>query len=65
MPVAMALVGLMTERWDLSVNVGPRIDPINVTAGDVPISIQKWQILCEARLDRVRSWKSCVFDGLT
>ena len=55
MSVAMALVGLITERWDLSVNVGPRIDLIKVTAGDVPISIQKWQILCEARLDGVRT----------
>ena len=55
MSVAMALLGLMTERWDLAVNVGPRIDLIKVTAGDVPISIQKWQILCEARLDGVRA----------
>lgn len=54
MSVALALVGLMTEKWDLSINVGPRIDLIKVTAGDVPVSIYKWQIFCQARLDGVR-----------
>ncbi len=54
MSVAMAFVGLLTERWDLSVNTGPRIDLIKVTAGDVPVSVHKWQILGEARLDEVR-----------
>jgi len=30
MSVAMVLVGLMTEDWDLSLNIGPRLDLISV-----------------------------------
>ncbi len=37
MSAAMALVGVMTEQWDLSLNIGPRRDLIHVMSGDVPV----------------------------
>lgn len=54
MSVAMALVGLMTEKWDLSVNIGPRTDLIKVRGGDVPIIIDKWRIFCQTQIESVR-----------
>jgi CRISPR-associated protein (TIGR02710 family) len=54
MSAAMAFVGLLTEKWDLSINVGPRIDLIKVRSGDVPVSIHKWQIFCQTQIGPVR-----------
>lgn len=54
MSVAMALVGTMTQEWDLSLNKGPRLDIIKVRAGDTPVVVNKWQILSEQRLESVR-----------
>lgn len=51
MSVAMALVGTMTEEWDLSLNKGPRLDIIKVRAGDTPVVVNKWQIFSEQRWD--------------
>jgi hypothetical protein len=44
MSVAMALVGIITEEWDLSLNKGPRLDIIKIKSGDIPVVINKWQI---------------------
>jgi len=53
MSVAMVLAGLMTEEWDLSLNVGPRIDLIKVKSGDVPVVIDKWRVFCHNQLASV------------
>lgn len=53
MSVAMALVGTMTEEWDLSLNKGPRLDIIKIRAGDTPVIVNKWQIFAEQRLESV------------
>jgi hypothetical protein len=47
MSVAMALVGIITEEWDLSLNKGPRLDIIKIKSGDIPVVINKWQIFSE------------------
>ncbi|PXF59079.1 MAG: TIGR02710 family CRISPR-associated protein [Candidatus Methanogaster sp.] len=54
MSAAMALVGVMTEQWDLSLNVGPRRDLIHVRSGDVPVVIDKWSIFYQNRLESQR-----------
>jgi hypothetical protein len=51
MSVALALVGIMTQQWDLSLNIGPRLDLIKVRSGDVPVVIDKWRIFCQNQLD--------------
>lgn len=54
MSVALALVGLVTEKWDLCVNLGPRTDLIKVKSGDVPIVIDKWNIFSQTQIESVR-----------
>ncbi|MFH1939722.1 MAG: TIGR02710 family CRISPR-associated CARF protein [bacterium] len=51
MSAAMALVGIMTEEWDLSLNKGPRLDIIKIKGGDIPVVINKWQIFAEQCLE--------------
>ena len=53
MSAAMALVGSMTQEWDLSLNKGPRLDIIKIRAGDTPVVVNKWQIFAEQRLESV------------
>lgn len=50
MSIAMALIGLLTEKWDLAVNKGPRLDLIKVRSGDTPVIIDKWLMYCENQL---------------
>lgn len=50
MSTAMALVGIITEQWDLSLNVGDRVDLIKVRSGDVPVAINKWTIFYQNQL---------------
>jgi CRISPR-associated protein (TIGR02710 family) len=54
MSVAMVLVGLLTEKWDLSLNIGPRTDLIKVKGGDVPIIIDKWRIFSQTQIESIR-----------
>ncbi|MBT9165305.1 MAG: hypothetical protein DDT23_01320 [candidate division WS2 bacterium] len=54
MSVAIALAGLMTEEWDLSLNIGPRLNLINVKGGDVPVVIDKWRIFCQNQLESAK-----------
>lgn len=51
MSVALALVSIVTQQWDLSVNIGPRSDLIKVRSGDVPVVIDKWKIFYQNQLD--------------
>lgn len=51
MSAAMALVGIITEQWDLSLNVGDRVDLIKVRSGDVPVAINKWSIFYQNLLE--------------
>ena len=50
MSVSMALVGTMTQEWDLSLNKGPRVDIIKVKTGDTPVVVDKWRIFGERQL---------------
>jgi len=50
MSAAMALVGIVTEEWDLSLNKGPRLDIIKIKGGDIPVVINKWRIFAEQSL---------------
>lgn len=54
MSVTMALIGLLTEKWDLSINIGPRNDLIKVKSGDVPVRIDKWRVFCQTQIESVR-----------
>ena len=55
MSVAMAIVGTMTGKWDLSLNKGTRLDLIKVASGtDVPIVIDKWGIFSRLQMESVR-----------
>jgi len=54
MSVALALVGIMTQQWDLSLNIGPRQDLIKVRSGDTPVVIDKWRIFCQHQTDFFR-----------
>lgn len=54
MSVAMVLVGILTQQWDLSLNIGPRVDLIRVRSGDVPVVIDKWRIICQNQMDFLR-----------
>jgi hypothetical protein len=53
MSVAIVLAALMTEEWDLSLNVGPRLDLIKVKSGDIPVVIDKWRVFCQNQLASV------------
>jgi len=46
--------GLMTERCDLAVNIGPRIDLIKVRSGDIPVAVDKWRIFGEVQIELAR-----------
>jgi len=50
MSVAIALVGIMTQQWDLSLNISPRMDLIRVRSGDVPVVIDKWRLFYQSQL---------------
>jgi len=54
MSAALALAGIMTPAWDISLNIGPRRDLIQVRSGDVPVVIDKWSILYQNRLESQR-----------
>ena len=51
MSAALALVGIMTQQWDLSLNIGPRQDLIKVRSGDTPVVIDKWRIFSQNQTD--------------
>lgn len=53
MSVAIALVGVITEEWDLSLNKGPRLDIIKVRTGDTPVVVNKWQIFSQQQQELV------------
>ncbi len=55
MSVALALAGLLREKWDLALNVGARRDLIKVASGtDVPLVIDKWQVFNRLQVEAVR-----------
>ena len=54
MSVALAMAATMRERWDLSLNVGSRVDLIKVSSGtDVPVVVDKWSIYCRMQMESV------------
>lgn len=56
MSVAMASVGIMTQQWDLSLNIGPRVDLIQVRTGDVPVVINKWELFYQSQLEFLKGF---------
>ncbi len=67
MSVAMVLAGILTQQWDLSLNIGPRVDLIRVRSGDVPVVIDKWRIICQNQMDfsprKMSKFLFCFFHG--
>jgi CRISPR-associated protein (TIGR02710 family) len=54
MSVALAMAATMRERWDLSLNVGSRVDLIKVSSGtDVPVVIDKWSVYSRLQIESV------------
>ena len=54
MSVALCLMALNQENWDLELNKGPRVDLIKVKTGDVPILMNKWEIFVEHQLKLIK-----------
>ncbi|MGI6387341.1 MAG: TIGR02710 family CRISPR-associated CARF protein [Desulfomonilia bacterium] len=54
MSLAMGLIGILSEQWDLSINRGPRIDLIKVRGGDMPVAVEKWRIYADIQMKAVR-----------
>lgn len=54
MSLAMGLIGILSEQWDLSINRGPRIDLIKVRGGDMPVAVEKWRIYADIQIKAVR-----------
>ncbi|MEW6229885.1 MAG: TIGR02710 family CRISPR-associated CARF protein [Bacillota bacterium] len=48
MSAALALIAVFRERWDLSVNKGPRVDLIKVRGGDMPVLAGKLPAVLES-----------------
>ncbi|MEW6574135.1 MAG: TIGR02710 family CRISPR-associated CARF protein [Bacillota bacterium] len=48
MSAALALIAVFRERWDLSVNKGPRVDLIKVRSGDMPVLAGKLPAVLES-----------------
>ena len=58
MSVALTLVALIEEDWDLQLNKGPRVDLIKVREGDVPILVNKWNIFADHVLNSIKqNWQ--------
>ncbi|HNS56121.1 MAG TPA: TIGR02710 family CRISPR-associated CARF protein [Smithellaceae bacterium] len=50
MSVALALMGILNESWQISINKGPRNDLIKVKVGDTPVAVDKWRLYSEHQL---------------
>lgn len=50
MSVALAMMGIFNESWQLNINKGPRQDLIKVKVGDTPVVVDKWQMYCKNQL---------------
>jgi hypothetical protein len=54
MSVALAMAATMNERWDLSLNVGSRVNLIKVSSGtDVPVVLDKWSVYSHMQMESV------------
>jgi len=56
MSVALGLMALNQENWNLELNKGPRTDLVKVKAGDIPILVNKWEIFVEHQLSLVNDF---------
>lgn len=50
MSVALGLLGVFNESWQLNINKGPRLDLIKVKIGDTPVVVDKWRMFTEHQL---------------
>jgi len=53
MSVALALVVMVEEDWELHLNNGPRVDLVKVKEGDVPILVNKWEVFADRVLNAI------------
>ncbi|RLB10913.1 MAG: TIGR02710 family CRISPR-associated protein [Deltaproteobacteria bacterium] len=61
MSVALALVAMIEEDWELQLNKGPRTDLVKVRGGDVPILINKWEVFANHVLTSIKE-SLCRYD---
>ena len=54
MSVALALVAMIEEDWELQLNKGPRVDLVKVRGGDVPILVNKWEVFSDNILGTIK-----------
>ena len=54
MSVALALVAMIEENWELQLNKGPRVDLVKVRSGDVPILINKWEVFADHIINAIK-----------
>jgi CRISPR-associated protein (TIGR02710 family) len=47
MSVTLVYVAIMTGKWDISLNKGPRKDLVKIRKGDAPVMIDKWEVFTE------------------
>lgn len=50
MSVALGLMAIFNESWQLNINRGPRQDLIKVKIGDTPVAVDKWRMYSEYQL---------------
>ncbi len=50
MSVALGVMGIFNESWQLNINKGPRLDLIKVRIGDTPVAVDKWRMFAEHQL---------------
>ncbi len=50
MSVALGVMGVFNESWQLNINKGPRLDLIKVRIGDTPVAVDKWRMFAEHQL---------------
>lgn len=45
MTAALAVASMLHFDWELQFNKGPRVDLVKVTGGDLPVPVNKWDVL--------------------
>lgn len=54
MSVALALLTVLEEKWEMMINKGPRNDLVKVKIGDSPVAVDKWRFYCETQFNMAR-----------
>lgn len=56
MSLALGLFAVLRERWDLSINRGPRVDLVKVRGGDIPVLADKQSVVTEIHISQARGF---------